>query len=216
MKKGDVVRVKPGVKDVDCDVDLSGWQGRVTEIGPDNTVMVAWDSHTLRHDMPAAMITASEEQGLGWETYGCDRDDLEPAQARDTPADVEAAIEELESSHAWEWLGEEGELIRQVLEDVDPDDEVAVIEAWDEYMRAHLTFPFDAVVDEFQERGPLQVGARGRVHSITDADEFYGIIVRLQRGRQQFDFPLCDLAALDETSENHTIIHNYRVWFANR
>jgi hypothetical protein len=63
MKKGDVVRVKPGVKDADCDVDLSGWQGRVIEVRPDNIVMVAWDSHTLRHDLPATMITACEEQG---------------------------------------------------------------------------------------------------------------------------------------------------------
>ncbi|MBN2393747.1 MAG: hypothetical protein JXR84_23645 [Anaerolineae bacterium] len=216
MKKGNVVRVKPGVKDVDFDVDLDGWQGRVIEIGPDDNVMVAWDSHTLLRDMPATMITACEEQGFGWETYGCDRNDLELAQARDTLADVEAAIEELESSHAWEWLGEEGELIRHVLKDVDPDDEVEVIEVWDEYMQAHLVFPFDAVVDEFQEHGPLQAGSRVRVHCIMDADEFYGIIVRLRRGRQQFDFPLCDLAALDETSGNYVIIQNYRVWFANR
>lgn len=216
MKKGDVVRVKPGVKDVDSDADLSGWQGRVIEIGPDDSVMVAWDSHTLLHDMPATMITACEEQGLGWESYGFSREDLEPAQARDRLSDVEEAIEKLESSHAWEWLGEEGELIRQVLADVDPDDEMAVIEAWNDYMQAHLIFPFEAVVDEFQERGPLQTGNRVRVYHIIDADDFYGIIVRLHRGRQQFNFPLCDLAALDETSENHAIIQNYRVWFANR
>ncbi len=215
MKKGDVVRVKPGVKDVDFDVDLGGWQGRVIEVRADG-VDVAWDSHTLLHDMPATMITACEEQGLGWETYGLDREDLEPAQARDKPADVEAAIDKLESCHAWEWLGEEGELIRQVLKGLNPDDEVALIEAWDEYMQAHLTFPFEAVVDEVQERGPLQAGDRVRVRSITDADDFYGIIVRLRRGQQQFDFPLCDLAAVDETSENHEIVQSYRVWFANR
>lgn len=216
MKKNDVVRVKPGVKDVDFGADLSGWQGRVIEVRADGGVDVAWDSHTLLHDMPATMITACEEQGLGWNTYGLDREDLDLAQSRDTPADVEASIAELSRRHAWDWLGEEGELIRQVLKGLDPDDETTLIEAWAEYMEAQLLFPFEATVDEMQDRGPLQAGDRVRVHSISLADEFYGIIVRLRQGRKQFDLPLCDLAALDETSENHAIIQSYRVWFANR
>ncbi len=215
-KKGDAVRVKPGVKDVNFAVDLSGWQGRVLEILDDGNVDVAWDSHTLLHDMPASMIAACEEQGYGWETYAFEPGELEPAQTRDKPADVKRAVAQLERAHAWDWLGEEGELVRQVLGGLDPEDEVALIEAWDTYMQAHLTFPFEATVDEFQERGPLRAGNRVRVHSIVDADEFYGIIVHLQRGREPFDFPLCDLAALDETSENHAIIQSYRVWFANR
>ncbi len=216
MKKGDIVRVKSGVRNVDFDADLSGWQGRVIEIVDDGDVEVAWDSLTLLHAMPATMITACEEQGLEWDTYRIDGQDLEPATVRDRPADVERALTELSLRHAWDWLGPESELIQEVLAGLDPDAEAALIEAWATYLQAHLVFPFEAVVDEFQERSPLQAGNRVRVHDITEADEFYGIIVRLRRGREQFHFPLCDLAALDESSDNHAIVQSYRVWFANR
>ena len=216
MKQGDIVRVKSGVQDVDFGADLSGWQGRVIEIVDDGGVDVAWDSLTLLQAMPATMITACEEQGLGWESYRIDAQDLELAVARDTLADVERAIAELRQRHAWDWFGPEGELIREVLAGLDPDDETALIEAWETYLQAQLVFPFEAVVDEYQERGPLRGGDRVRVHDITEADEFYGIIVRLRRGREQFHFPLCDLAVLDETAANHAIVQSYRVWFANR
>ncbi len=38
MKKGNVVRVKPGAKDVDFDTDLGGWQGRVVAVHDDAIV----------------------------------------------------------------------------------------------------------------------------------------------------------------------------------
>ena len=62
----------------------------------------------------------------------------------------------------------------------------------------------------------MKKGDRVRVHRLELADASYGVIARLRRGRKQYDWPLCDLEALDETSVNHTIIRNYRVWFANR
>jgi hypothetical protein len=215
MKKGDVVRVKPGVKDVDFDADLSGWQGRVVDVH-DDTVEIAWDSHTLRHEMPSEMITACEEQGLDWAIYFVRPHDLEPVEPRDTQADVEQAVEELARQHAWDWLEEEGEITRQVLKGLDPRNERELFGAWEEYLTAHLEFPFRAEVDEVQERGPLQAGDRVRVRSIIDTNVFYGVIVKVRHGRRQHAFPLCDLEALDETSENHRIIRNYRVWFANR
>jgi hypothetical protein len=35
-----------------------------------------------------------------------------------------------------------------------------VLLAWEEHLRCSLQFPFEAEVDEFQERGPLQAGDR--------------------------------------------------------
>jgi hypothetical protein len=32
LRKGDSVVVKPGVMDLDFDIDIGGWQGRITEI----------------------------------------------------------------------------------------------------------------------------------------------------------------------------------------
>jgi hypothetical protein len=215
VEKGEVVRVKPGVKDVDFGTDLSGWQGRVVDVHAD-TVEIAWDSHTLRQEMPSEMITACEEQGLDWGVYYLPPHELEPAQPRDTQDDVQQAVAELARQHAWDWLEEEGEITRQVLKGLDPRNERELFGAWEEYLTAHLELPFRAEVDEVQERGPLQAGDRVRVRSIIDTNVFYGVIVKVRHGRRQYAFPLCDLEALDETSENHRIIQNYRVWFANR
>jgi hypothetical protein len=215
VKKGDVVRVKPGVKDVGFGTDLSGWQGRVVDVHAE-TVEVAWDSYTLRHEIPSEMITACEEQGLDWAIYFVCPHDLEPAEPRDTQADVEQAVEELARQHAWDYLGEEGKIVREALAGHDPQNDYALVKAWYAYMEEHLTFPFEAKVDESRNRGPLQFGDRVRVHAMMLADDLYGVIVRLRRGRKQYDWPLCDLEVLDETSENYTIVRNYRVWFANR
>jgi hypothetical protein len=216
MKKGDVVQVRQGFIDEAYDLDLSGWRGRILEIYEDGAVYIRWDSHTLLHEMPEAVIAACEEERLEWADFVFSPDDVEPAEARDTPADVEEALDELYDRHAWDWLGEDGKLTRQVLAGLDTDDYDAMAAAWKAYMDTHLSVPFDAEVYEHQERGPFRAGDRVRVLAITEADADYGVIVRLRKGRRQYHFPLCDLAALDEDSEDGEIVRQYRIWFANR
>jgi len=76
--------------------------------------------------------------------------------------------------------------------------------------------PFEAEVDEFQKRGPLKARDRVTVKSSVITGDLYGIIVHVTRGRRQYDFPLCDLEALNEKPPNHQTIRDYRTWFANR
>jgi hypothetical protein len=113
-------------------------------------------------------------------------------------------------------VGEEGQRIQQVLADVDADDEMATLEAWEDYLEENLTFPFAAEIDEWQEIGPLQAGDRVKVTGIGLVDDLYGIIVDVRHERRKYAFPLCDLAVVDEDSPNHQIVADYRVWFANR
>jgi len=48
-KIGDAVRVKVGFIDEETDLDMSGWQGRITEFYPDvGTALIAFDSLTLK------------------------------------------------------------------------------------------------------------------------------------------------------------------------
>jgi hypothetical protein len=214
---GDAVVVKPGVRDVDFDVDIGGWQGRIEEVEPrerEGVLLVHWDSVTLR-EMPDEMIEGCEEQGLSWALYSIPASDVESARPRDTQADVDRVVEELEKQHAWIGIGPEGRAIQEVLTGVDPDDVVAAFDAWNDHMEEHLDFPFEARVDEFQERGPLRGGDQVTVMSIAGLDYIYGVIVHLKRGHQWYEFPLCDLAVLDESSPNHDLVQEYRVWFAN-
>ena len=218
FRVGDSVAAKPGTKDPDFDIEIGGWQGRISEIHPagnPDTVTVAWDSVTLRQ-MPDWVIAQSEERGLNWSLIGIEFRDLELADPRDTERDVAQAIEALSREHAWSWLGEEGVRIGEILAGIDPDDEMALLERWGKHLRRHLRFPFDAEVAEYQERGPLQSGDRVSVRRIFDVDDHYSIIVLLERHRRQYHFPLCDLEAVDEGLPNYELVMDYAVWFANR
>jgi hypothetical protein len=70
-REGDAVRVKPGTACPDApDLDIGGWQGRVTDLTwandtSDPTIGFAWDSISLRA-MPPWFIEEAERQGLDW------------------------------------------------------------------------------------------------------------------------------------------------------
>lgn len=216
FKAGDSVMVKPGTVDPDLGFEIGGWTGKIAEEpGQDNLVLISWDSVTLQN-MPDSAIEQCEEQGLDWTRMYLEAQEVELTTPRDTEEDVAQVIEGLQKKHAWSWVGEEGRRIQQVLADVDADDEMATLEAWEDHLEESLTFPFAAEIDEWQERGPLQAGDRVKVTGIGLVDDLYGIIVDVRHERIKYAFPLCDLAVVDEDSPNHQIVADYRVWFANR
>ena len=219
IKIGDSVVVKPGVDDPDLGIDIGGWQGRVLDIQPGEgditLVHIQWDSITLKH-MPDSAIEQCEEQGLGWTEMFLDIREVEAALPRDSGADVAGVADALSDKFAWSYLGEQGRRIRQVLMGVDAEDDMDMLGAWEEYLEENLSFPFEAEVDEYQERGPLQAGDHVKVTEIGLVDDLYGVIVDLRRGRRKYAFPLCDLRVIDEHSPNYQIVDDYRTWFANR
>ena len=119
-------------------------------------------------------------------------------------------------THSWSWLGEEGERIQKVLADVDEDNVMRTLEAWQKYLEKTLTFSFDAVVLGYQDTGPLQSGDRVSVKKISIVDDLYGVIIELRRGRKKYHHPLCDLEVVNENSANDQPVKDYCVWFANR
>ena len=219
---GDSVKVKPDVLDPDTEAfSLEGWQGRIIGIRPqeDGTTIVdiEWDSMTLRN-MPKQSIESCEEEGLDWTQMGLHPEDLELTAAKDTEDDVKRVQEELNTVHdqSYSWLGEEGKRIQQILAGVNHENEHEVIERWKTYLEQHVFFPFEAVVDEWHERGQLRSGDKVNVKRISLVDDFYGIIVESRCRRKKYDCPLYELATRDKTSSNHQLIQDYRVWFANR
>jgi hypothetical protein len=216
FKIGDSVVVNPGVKDPDTGGDIGGWQGRITEFYDEaGTTLIKWDSVTLR-SMPFSVIEYSEKEGLDWQAMGIGLDDIEPATARDSERDVERALAEIDKHAHWLGPADEDKRIQAVLDGIDPDDEMALVEAWEEHLDENLSFPFEAEVSEWQDRGPLRTGERVKVKSIFEADDHYGILVEVRRGREKFIFPLCDLEVTDKQSPNYQFVMDYAVWFANR
>ena len=216
---GDCIIVKPGVKDPDTGTPIAGWQGRVTEIKPYQPgkmlVTFQWDSLSLK-SMPASAIRLCEEKGLDWTNMVLYDEEIERAEPRDTQGDEDTLIEELSAEHAWDYLGKQGQRIRQVLYEVDEDDEMEAFETWQEYMEVHLKLPFEAVVSEPQDHGPMHSGDRVTVTGIEGAEDLYGVLVNIKARGSAYVFPLCDLKAVSQKSTHYTLTDDYAVRFANR
>jgi hypothetical protein len=203
-----------GVKDPDFGAEMGGWQGYVTGIEGD-LVDIAWDSITLT-GIPCEQIDRCEEKGIAWDQMSLYASELERCDARDTPEAIEEVKDSITQAHAWSWLGEEGRRIQQVLKDTDPDDDEEQLECWRAYLIQHLTFPFEAIVSEFQE-GPLKEGTRITVTGLNeDIDELNGLVVDLSLERNKYAIALCDLRVKDRKSSNYRLINDYSTWFANR
>lgn len=213
---GASIVVKTGIKEVETGHEMSGWQGRITDVDDEsNLLTVEWDSITLRA-LPATYIEQSEENGYGWDQYFLPPTDVTLTTPRDTEADVAAALVELQRLYAWVALGPEGKAIQAVLKEVDPADTVAAINTWEKHLRAILRFPFKAIIAEFQEHGRLQAGDQVLVRKLAESNERYGLLVEIQSQHGIALFPLCDLEAANHKSPNHEHVQNYAVWYANR
>ncbi|MDU9049814.1 MAG: calcium-binding protein [Candidatus Electrothrix sp. Rat3] len=211
----DSVVVKAGVKDPDTGMDLGGWQGRIAEIEEDNLLCINWDSLTLKN-IPDSYITTCEEEGFGWNQYYTYATDVEKTEPRDTEDDVDEMIGIIEDKHAWDHLGKEGVAISEVLQDIPSDDEEAALAAWDKHLRQVLTFPFEAEIKDFQERGPLRTGDILTVENIDPyVDDVRGIFVNVKKKQSRYEFPLADIEAVDTKGSNFQPLRNYAIWFAN-
>jgi len=219
LKVGDSVVVKEGVEDPDTGGSIGGYQGRIIDIGEDANghtyVSVQWDSITLK-SIPLSSIEQMEEEGLDWATFYLGIEEVEPGTERDTQVQVRRAIQEIGNPVRWIHLGAEGRRIQQVLAGIDLEDSLAALKAWEHYLMKKLIFPFDAVVSEYQESGYLHAGDTLSVRHMRGVDEHYGLIVELRRGRESYDFPLCDLEVDPKESVNYQPVQDYSVWFASR
>jgi hypothetical protein len=85
------------------------------------------------------------------------------------------------------------------------------LEAWEKHLKKALSFPFRAVISEYQSSGPLREGKKIKVHDIWGSEDLYGVIVKIGSSIKVFHFPLCDISVLDENSPNHRLIDDYKV-----
>ncbi len=111
FKIGNSVIVKPDVQDPDLGIDITGWQGRVSEIDTEeNIVCIEWDSITLKN-IPRSMIDKCEEEGFEWwSPVWLDPTEIEIATPRDSEEDVAEIINQLQAKDVENSLAEESVL----------------------------------------------------------------------------------------------------------
>jgi hypothetical protein len=78
----------------------------------------------------------------------------ERERERERQDDGLQAQEKIENAHDARGLGEEGTRLQPIGGDGDPDDAIAVIATWGNYLEDHVIFLCEEVVEEWPERGP--------------------------------------------------------------
>ncbi|MFH1112897.1 MAG: hypothetical protein V1792_03165 [Pseudomonadota bacterium] len=96
---GNSVVVKSGVVDPDLGIEIGGWQGRIEEVDEGGTLLIRWDSITLR-DMGLDITIRCENENLDWELMTLEVIDIEESVARDTDADVWRVAQQLKADMA--------------------------------------------------------------------------------------------------------------------
>jgi hypothetical protein len=211
---GDSIRVKDGTKDPDFGIDIGGWQGQASEIKKD-LIGILWDSVTLSK-FPDKLIAKCEQEGMDWKRIYLEISAVEISEPRDKGDELSKKIKEIEFNHRWDHLEDSGERISKILKHIDPDDDSKAFMAWEKHLSQLLSFPFEAEISEYQDRGPLRQGDKIRIHSLNGHKDRFGILVMVKYGRKKYHFPLCDVSVLDEASSNYQPVEDYKEWFSNR
>lgn len=218
FKKGDIVKVKKGTKVEGVNIDLGGWHGRIGVSEYDNEpnlILLELDSIALK-SLPEDYITKTLRITNDLNHFYLYKNDVEISTARDTQADVDIVLKEINDKYWWKAMSDgspEEDLIAEVLENIDDKDALYV---WEEYLEENLSFPFKVRIAEADFRSQHRVGTTLKVYSFLDNDDDYGIIIRGKKMRETVHFPLCDLEVSDKNDSNYITVRAYVIWFANR
>lgn len=211
---GDTVKVKDGTLDPDFGFEIAGWHGQITEID-DELVFIELDSIALS-ETPDEYFTKCEIDGLDWKNIYLRLDEVELSERRDTEEELAIVRKQIQLNHEWDDLGDSGKIVSEVLENIDPSDDSAALNAWENYLNENLTFPLKAEISEYQDNGFLEPGDEIGIDSIMGNDESYGVIAKVIFETESYHSPIYDIQVLDEASKNSKVLAAYKAWFESR
>ncbi len=240
MKTGDSVKVKQGILDPDFNkFDMSGWQGRITDIAPNNQpdlIEIAWDSITLKQ-LAQEFIENSIEDECAYSIMILGKEDVELIKPRDKKSDVEKQLEKLEANYGRRTFDEQERRIATILskDDLSVTEETQKI--YFDYLQKNIKkpvvltgtedFPWEEKYllggwskKEYKKLKKTQASYTDKFEFIElseDIDEIYGIIAKVKRAtdNKQFMLPVWDLKCIERSSKNYDLISDYSSWMTN-
>lgn len=240
MKTGDCIKVKQGIFDPDLNqFDMSGWQGRITDIAPNNEsnlIEIAWDSITLKQ-LPKEFIENSIEEGYDYSTMVLGKEDVELTKPRDKESDVEKQLEKLEENLGNRIFDAQERRISTILSK----DDLSVTEEnqkiYFDYLQKNIQkpviltgmedFPWEEKYllggwskkeyEKLKKTKPSYTDKFEFIELSEDIDEMYGVIAKVKRAtdKKQFMLPLWDLKCVERSSKNYELISDYSFWMTN-
>ena len=233
MKKGDSVKVKKGVMSPDYDdLNIEGWQGRITELDHD-TVTIELDSITL-DCLSNDYIIDSIVEDTDYSRICMDIEDVVPAKPRDTQNETLLKQKEINAKYSQD---DEEERISSILnsEDYSVNEENQII--YFEYLGKNIQKPCIMTgMEDFDWEEPYVLGGWSQkeykklkltkpsytdqfelISFVDEIDDWKGIFVKVKRlsDNKKFDLPLWDLKVIDNKSPNYLLISDYSSWMTN-
>jgi hypothetical protein len=237
IKKGDSVRVKPGVLDPDYDHDLSGWQGRVLDIETDGGTLIeiAWDSVTLNR-MPAEIIEACIEDGFDYYSMWLGKNDVNLTGPRDSQQDVKKSIDTINEKYEYTSSDEQNKKFEKILDIWDLWVSEENHNRFLDYLAEHIKTPcvltgaenfsweepyllgiFDQTEYEKLKKERPSSADQFKLIRLEGIDDRWGILVKVRRisDKKIFIIPLWELKTADKKDRNHPFIDAYSNWMSN-
>jgi hypothetical protein len=218
LQKGASVKIKSGVKINDLSFSIEGWHGRIGKSEHADMILIELDSIVLANLSEDYIIETLRMTDIdSFNHFYLNKDDVEPAEARDTLNDVAIKLEEINDKYYWKAMSDgspEEDLLAQVIKGTKTTEEE--LYAWEEYLHKELTFPIKVEVAEADYNSSMRTGTTFKLTQIMDADDKYGIIVNGKKILKPVYSPLCNLEVIDKKDPNYLPIRAYVIWFANR
>jgi hypothetical protein len=219
LRIGDQVIVNQGIKHPDNENYISGYQGRIINLDEkENLVTIQWDSISLKN-MPEQDIIECEKGGLDWSVMVLYKNEVTKIKYRDSKKDVKKARNDLQRKYYWYGFDDEGERIQKVIENSDGGEDWNHFEAWLSFLQKSLTFPFSAIVVDWEDNKPFSNGDKIEIIGFSENAMHgkYGIMVKADKNGKRDTFPLCCIEAQGKKSRNlKQFVSDYSFWFTNR
>jgi hypothetical protein len=217
FKRQDSVVVRPGTKEPGRPQnDMSGWQGRVIDFmeGEADQILalIEWDSFTLEN-MPQSFVEERADHSWDWEAMSLDVTCLELTRPRDNYYRVERAQAKLSARHFWPLIPTSGQRISQFLLKLDLSNDSSIFTTWQDSLEEQLKFPFEACIERNSPGSPAIKGDFVTITKLTPFDSLTGVQGEVHYRNFILHIPLANIIVLNESSSNHQLIDDYKLWF---
>jgi hypothetical protein len=106
-------------------------------------------------------------------------------------------------------------IIKEVLGSSKSEKRKHIEQAWFDYMKENLEFPFEAEVNLASYSEVLSDGDVVKVKDLDNMFDMYGMIMKIKKERETYYIPLLELDLIDRKSKNYKIINAFLEWSEN-
>lgn len=107
------------------------------------------------------------------------------------------------------------EIIKEVSDLSKSEKRKHIEQAWFDYLKEHLEFPFEAEVNLVSYSEVLSDGDVVKVKDLDNMFDMYGMIMKIKKERKTYYIPLVELELIDKKSMNYKIINAFLEWYEN-